>query len=138
MVQALRFPRLSVRNNERPFEASNTYYSPVSSEITHWERRTNPATQSLGTRHCVFSARRADFFPLFTEGIYGRANRLSLPLPGNILVHTDTSLEFDNIDRLENTLSVGGTSHRINGIALAACSLWATPRADCCTQGEEV
>ena len=27
-------------------------------------------------------------------------------------------LAFDNIDRLENTLSGGGTSHRVNGIAV--------------------
>ena len=33
-------------------------------------------------------------------------------------MHTDTILAFDNIDRLENTLSGGGTSHRINGIAV--------------------
>lgn len=30
----------------------------------------------------------------------------------------DTILAFDNINRLENTLSGGGTSHRINGIAV--------------------
>ena len=40
------------------------------------------------------------------------------PLPDNILVCTDTILAFDNIDRLENTLSGGRTSHRINGIAV--------------------
>ena len=45
------------------------------------------------------------------------AEQTGFPLPGNILVHTDTILAFDNIDRLENTLSGGGTSHRINGIA---------------------
>ena len=48
--------------------------------------------------------------------MYRRANRL--PLPGNILLHTDTILAFDNINRLENTLSGGGISHRINGIAV--------------------
>ena len=33
-------------------------------------------------------------------------------------MHTDTILAFDNIDRLKNTLSGGGTSHRDNGIAV--------------------
>jgi len=33
-------------------------------------------------------------------------------------VHTGTILAFDNIDRLENTLSGGGTSYHINGIAV--------------------
>ena len=42
-----------------------------------------------------------------------------VPLPSNI-VHpgTDTVFAFDNIIRLEGTLSGGGTSHRVNGIAL--------------------
>ena len=30
----------------------------------------------------------------------------------------NTVLAFDNIDRLEGTLSGGGTSHRVNGIAI--------------------
>ena len=46
------------------------------------------------------------------------AEQTGFPLPGNILVHTDTILAFDKIDRLENTLSGGGTSHRIKGIAV--------------------
>ena len=46
------------------------------------------------------------------------AEQTNFLLPGNILVHTDTILAFDNIDHLENTLSGGGTSHRINGIAV--------------------
>ena len=46
------------------------------------------------------------------------AEQTEFPLPGNIHPHTDTILEFDNIDRLENTLSGGGTSHHINGIAV--------------------
>ena len=46
------------------------------------------------------------------------AEQTGFPLPGNIHPHTDTILAFDNIDRLENTLSGGGTSHRINGIAV--------------------
>ena len=46
------------------------------------------------------------------------AEQTGFPLPGNIHPHTDTILAFDNIDRLENTLSGGGTSHRVNGIAV--------------------
>ena len=46
------------------------------------------------------------------------AQQTGFPLPGNIHPHTDTILVFDNIDRLENTLSGGGTSHRFNGIAV--------------------
>ena len=46
------------------------------------------------------------------------AEQIGFPLPGNILVHTDTIPVFDNIDHLENILSGGGTSHRINGIAV--------------------
>ena len=41
-----------------------------------------------------------------------------VPLPSNIYPGTNTVLAFDNIDRLEGTLSVGGTSHRVNGIAV--------------------
>jgi len=42
------------------------------------------------------------------------AEQTGFPLPGNIRVHTDTILAFDNIDRLENTLSGGGTSHTLS------------------------
>ena len=44
--------------------------------------------------------------------------QIGFPLPGNILVHRDTILAFDNIARLENTLSGGRTPHRINEITL--------------------
>ena len=40
------------------------------------------------------------------------------PLPNNIRPHISTSLAWDNIDRLEETLSGGGTSYRVNGIAV--------------------
>ena len=40
------------------------------------------------------------------------------PLPGNIHPRTSTTLAFDNINRIEGTLSGGGTSHRVNGIAV--------------------
>ncbi|KAK3713975.1 hypothetical protein QZH41_005644 [Actinostola sp. cb2023] len=39
-------------------------------------------------------------------------------LPENIHPHVCTSLAWDNIDRLEETLSGDGTSHRVNGIAV--------------------
>ena len=41
-----------------------------------------------------------------------------IPLPGNIHPYTSITLAFDNIDRIEGTLSGGGTSHRVNGIAV--------------------
>ena len=43
-----------------------------------------------------------------------------IPLPGNIHVHpyTITTLAFDNIARIEDTFSGGGTSHRVNSIAV--------------------
>ena len=39
-------------------------------------------------------------------------------LPSNILPGLFTTLAWDNIDRLEETLSGEGTSHRVNGIAV--------------------
>ena len=44
----------------------------------------------------------------------------AVPLPDNIKPYVSTSLAWDNIDRLEETLSGGGTSHRVNGIAIQA------------------
>lgn len=41
-----------------------------------------------------------------------------IPLPGNIHPYKRITLAFDNIDRIEGTLSGGGTSHRVNGIAV--------------------
>ena len=41
-----------------------------------------------------------------------------VPLPENIQVYVNTTLAWDNIDRLEETLSA--TSHRVNGIAIQA------------------
>jgi len=43
-----------------------------------------------------------------------------VPLPNNIQPHVSTTLAWDNIDRLEETLSGEGTSHRVNGIAVQA------------------
>ena len=40
------------------------------------------------------------------------------PLPSDIHPGVFTTLAWDNIDRLEETLSGGGTSHRVNGIAV--------------------
>ena len=44
----------------------------------------------------------------------------SIPLPGNIKPYISTTLAWDNVDRLEETLSGEGTSHRVNGIAIQA------------------
>ncbi|XP_033475188.1 uncharacterized protein LOC117252428 [Epinephelus lanceolatus] len=43
-----------------------------------------------------------------------------VPLPQNIKPGLFTTLAWDNIDRLEETLSGEGTSHRVNGIAVQA------------------
>ena len=43
-----------------------------------------------------------------------------VPLPENIQAHVNTTLAWDNIDRLEETLSGAGTTHRVNGIAAQA------------------
>ena len=44
----------------------------------------------------------------------------AVPLPDNIKPYISTSFAWDNINRLEETLSGGGTSHRVNGIATQA------------------
>ena len=44
----------------------------------------------------------------------------SIPLPGNIKPYISTTLAWDNVDRLEETLSGEGTSHCVNGIAIQA------------------
>ena len=41
-------------------------------------------------------------------------------LPENIQAYVNTTLAWDNIDRLEETLSGAGVSHRVNGIAIQA------------------
>ena len=41
-----------------------------------------------------------------------------VPLPSNVYPGTNTVLAFGNIDRLEGTLSRGGTSHQVSGIAV--------------------
>ena len=43
-----------------------------------------------------------------------------VPLPENIQAYVNTTLAWDNIDRLEEILSGVGTSHRVNGIAIQA------------------
>lgn len=47
-------------------------------------------------------------------------SRDDLPLPSNIYPNVFTTLAYDNIDRLEETCSGAGTSHRVNGIAVQA------------------
>ena len=46
------------------------------------------------------------------------ASTSEIPLADNIQPHVSTALAWDNIDRLEETLSGEGTSHRVNGIAV--------------------
>ena len=41
-----------------------------------------------------------------------------VPLPESMVQKISTTLAFDNIDRLEETLSGAGTSHRVNGIII--------------------
>jgi len=43
-----------------------------------------------------------------------------VPLPENIQPYVNTSLAWDNIDRLEETLSGTGTSHQVNSAAVQA------------------
>ena len=43
-----------------------------------------------------------------------------IPLPENIQPHVNTTLPWDNIDRVEETLSGVGTSHQVKGIAVQA------------------
>ena len=45
-----------------------------------------------------------------------KSQSISLCLPKYILPHVNTTVAFDNIDRIEETLSGGGTSHCVNGI----------------------
>ena len=49
--------------------------------------------------------------------IYGTViKHLYLYLPKNILSNVNTTVAFDNIDRIAEILSGGGTSHCVNGI----------------------
>ena len=41
-------------------------------------------------------------------------------VPDNIQANVNNSLEWDNIDRLQETFSEAGTSHGVNGIAVQA------------------
>ena len=51
------------------------------------------------------------------------ASKYTIPLPQNIKSGLFTTLAWDNIDRLEETISGKGTSHRVNGIAVQAKSI---------------
>lgn len=85
--------------------------------MTRWERRTNPDTPDWGMALRILMQLGELNSSLCLQKLC-MAEQSGFPLQGNILKHTDTILAFDNIDRLENTLSGGGTSHRINGIAV--------------------
>ena len=49
-----------------------------------------------------------------------------VPLPKSVHPPVPTVLAFDNIDKLEESLSGGGTSHRVNGIIVQPKSLSTT------------
>jgi len=59
-----------------------------------------------------------------------------VPLPESIRPHISTTLGWDNIDRLEETLSGAGTSHRVNGIAVQARHFGPYPQPQANTQTE--
>ena len=42
----------------------------------------------------------------------------AVPFPDNVKPHISTLLARDNMDRLKETLSGGGKSHRVSGIAI--------------------
>ena len=46
-----------------------------------------------------------------------------VPLAKNIQAYVNTALAWDNIDRLEETLSGAGISHQVNGIAIQRTTL---------------
>ena len=48
------------------------------------------------------------------------ASTSEIPLPDNIQPHVSTTLAWNNIDHLEETLSGEGASHKVNGIAVQA------------------
>ena len=48
------------------------------------------------------------------------ASTTEIPLPDNIQPHDSTTLEWDNTDRREETLSGEGTSHKVNGKVVQA------------------
>ena len=54
------------------------------------------------------------------------ASTSEIPLPDNIQPHVSATLALDNIDRLEETLSRGGTSHKVNRIAVRTGEVFST------------
>ena len=61
-------------------------------------------TQQIETALCI---QKLEYFGDF-----------NVALPHNIHPNVFTTLVWDNIDRIEETLSGGGTSHRVNGIVI--------------------
>ena len=47
-----------------------------------------------------------------------KISKSTVIIPENIQMFIPTTLVFDNIDQLEETLSGSGTTHRVNGIAV--------------------
>ena len=55
-------------------------------------------------------------------------SQTGVALPSNIYHGIFTTLAWDNIDRLEETTSGEGTSHRVNGIAVQPRIIWPSPQ----------
>ena len=55
---------------------------------------------------------------------YSMMQQIDVPLPTDLRPGIFTTLVWDNNDRLEETLSGGGTSHRVNGIAIQQKDLY--------------
>lgn len=68
--------------------------------------------------HCVsYSQLEENDTALCLQKLAANLNQ-SIILPGTIQPNVFTNLAWDNIDRLEETLTGEGTSHRVNGIAV--------------------
>ena len=75
--------------------------------------------QMLWPWYVIFSARGDWDCSLLTEnGHITRWSDDSYVLPTNSVLYAVTNLAFDNIDRMKETSCGGGTSHRVNGIAI--------------------
>jgi len=68
--------------------------------------------------HCVsYSQLEENDTALCLQKLAANLNQATA-LPGTVHPNVFTNLAWDNIDRLEETLTGGGTTHRVNGIAV--------------------
>ena len=58
-------------------------------------------------------------------------NEGSVAIPRGIKPNVQVTLAYDNIDRLEETLGGGGTSHRVNGIIIQPRAFGPLPFMQC-------